>query len=421
MMVTGGGAAVALAMFSDCRAGPAATRSLADFRRSKESWTDTWLRALAAIEPGTTLMIPAEVMTIESSLMILSDDIGLRAMPGAALTAAGGTSFEYLLGARGRRGIRISGLLLNVNQEQRRRVQRHRFMGLGLDACRDCNLSDLTVRGTLGFAGIPAVAIAIAGEGRGVTIDRVTMTSCGTTEQPSDGLYISGDDHSATNVVARGVTDTAVVLEACNRSRIHGVDVSDSSAAAAITNITPYSKVGNAITGLVGRNLSAPVTGWVQIGCPLASDGDLIDSTIAVDLASKAGPGPGINIRHVGKGRARGVSITGTIAGAAAQGILADGTDARMTVRVADCGGAAVQFEPGSSGQVSDSDISGGTFGVLVGRGADVTTRNTSFRDQRYWNMYVYRGGRLQSQRDRFGAAGIDHHGHDVGGTLTKT
>lgn len=396
--------------------GVASVRRLTGFRRIGESWTDAWLRALGELEAGDTLVLPAETMVVEAPLVIGVDGIEVKAPPGAMLRAAPGTSFEYLLSAVGRRGVTVTGLSLDVNQAQRRGVQRHRFMGLGLDACAECTLSGIAVRGTLGYDGIPAAAIAIAGEGRGVSVSRVTLEACGTALQPSDGLYMSGDDHVATRIAARGVTDTAVVLEACNRSRIHDVDVRDGSAAAAVTNITPYPKRGNAITGIVGRNLNAPVTGWVQVGCPVASVGDLLDTVIAADLS--VGPGPGINVRHVGQSRARGVSLSGTIAGAGAQGILVDGSDVTITADVGGSGAAGIQFQPGSSGRVTHSRVTGGTFGVLVARDADVTTSGNTYQDQRFWNMFVYRGGRLRSDGDRFGSAGIDHHGHEPGATL---
>lgn len=415
----GAGAIVALAGLSVCRAAPtAAERSLNGFRRTGESWTDTWLRALGELQDGDTLFIPADTMLIDAPLAITANNVTITAALGAVLRAAPDTSFEYLLSANGRHGISLTGLSLDVNQARRRSVQRHRFMGLGLIDCASCTVSQVSVQGTLGFDGLPAVAVAIAGEGRSVRLDRISVTACGTPEQPSDGVYLSGDDHLATNIVARRVTDTGVVLEACNRSRIHTVDVRDSSAAAAITNIVPAVKSGNSITGLVGRNLNAPVTGWVQIGCPVATAGDLLDSVVSADLASDSGPGPAINVRRVGAGRASRVSLNARIAGAGAQGILVDGNDVAITAQITDSGGAGIQFQPGSSGTVSHSTVVGGTFGMVVARAATVVASDTRFQEQRFWNMYVYRGGRATSRRNRFGTAGIDHNGHEQGAAL---
>lgn len=419
MMAGGAGAIAILGGLSVCRASSAsASRWLGDFRRSGEDWTTTWLRALSEIEEGGELLVAAAIMPIESPLTIRSHNIAITASPGAVLMAAPDTSFEYLLSANKCHGLSLTGLSLDVNQAQRRSAQRHRFMGLGLVDCAQSSVSRLSVQGTLGFDDVPAVAVAVAGESRNIRLDQISVAACGTADQPSDGVYISGDDHLATRIVARNVTDTGVVLEACNRSHIRGVDVRDSSAAAAITNISPLPKSDNSITDLVGRNLNAPVTGWIQLGCPVQRAGDLRDSIISADLASDNGPGPAVNIRRQGAGQARGVTLNVQISGAQAQGILIDGQDVTVRAQIARCVGAGVQFQPGSSGTLADTSISGGTFGVLVGRGAKVTTSNSSYRDQRFWNMYVYRGGSVRSQSDRFGTAGINHYGQEQGATL---
>ena len=136
--MAGAGVATAMPLLGVCQAVTGSRpRELASMRRIGEDWTSTWQRALADSEPAPELVLPAATMTIEEPLAIVSDGLTISGRPAASLQAAPGASFEYVLSAAGRRGIVVRGLTIDANQAARRRRQRHRLMGLGLDACCD--------------------------------------------------------------------------------------------------------------------------------------------------------------------------------------------------------------------------------------------------------------------------------------------
>lgn len=382
-------------------------------------WLQRWLDAIPEGGRGT---LPRRTYTIARPLILRTNNVTIDGN-GATIRADGGSSFEHMLIGRERNKLVLLNLELDANRFARESIARMRLMAIELIDSRECRLESITARNTLGWNNRPAVGIAIGGASQRCHLIRCRAFSCGTAERPSDGIFVSGDDCRVVDPWCEDCTDTGVVIESSNRSGIVGGTAKHCGAGAAITNATHQQKRGNFIDRMTIVDWSSPVTGGVQIGCPLENaQGDLLDTVVEVAMSVPTrgrGVGPAINVRNVGAGRAERVALRGSILGATNQGVLVDGDNVSVAMRIAGTGDSAVQFQPGTTGgSVQDSMIKGGSFGVVAMGTAAVTSRRNHFVGQRHYAIYARDRARIASSGDRIEGPGIGRLGHDPGAVV---
>jgi hypothetical protein len=171
------------------------------------------------------------------------------------------------------------------------------------------------------------VAIALGGAGRRNLIFRCTVRNGGIPGKASDGIYTSGDFNVIQECLAEDCLDTAFVLEKSNHGSVVDCKSFRCSAGLAITNTLNTPVRGNRASGLEIREWDASVTGGIDVGNPVKESlGDLLDTSLSdITISTKAGKGPAIYVRNIGKARTVGLTLNRiTIQGGSTQGIALD-------------------------------------------------------------------------------------------------
>lgn len=313
------------------------------------------------------------------------------------LTAKAATNFEQMLIGTGRSKVRVIGLEFDCNKANRSSGQNVRFIGPGFSASNDCGFFDVTVRNARGYGGISAVGMFLSGNSNRCKADGCRFYDCGDAGFDSDGVFTKGNQNIISNCIAKDCTDVAFVLEDSNYGVISGCTSIDCAGGAAITNASGSDRRGNIINGLTVRNWSGASTGGIQIGNPAAAAGDLLDTVVngivmSADTAV-AGAGAAINIRAVGTGRVKGLTIAGSrFNGSVNQLILVNGDD----VHISGCDlkgstDSAIQFQDGTTGGfVSGTKITGGSYGVSTAGTAEASVQGIICDGQTSSALYAF-------------------------------
>lgn len=333
-------------------------------------------------------------------------------------------SFEYLLTATSRTGIRIMDIEFDANKANRTAGQSTRFLGAGFITCTDSAFVGCTARNTRGFGGSSAVGLVVSA-GTRCRILYPILRDCGDAGFDSDGVYCSGDQILVHGGDATTGTDTAYVLENCNHSGITSCSSDGFAAGAAMTNATVDNKTGNYINGLTIRNWDGS-TGGIQIGMPGATTGHLADCridgvTLTANTGAGFGTGPAIRVVRGGTGNIQGLTITAPrINGASTQGILVLGGDGVVIhdPSVAGTTDACIQFDAGSNHEVHGGALVGGSFGVVTTGTASVTTKDLTSRSQTNTALRAEDTSTLVAYDPNLSAAGVALIGNDPGATL---
>ncbi len=365
---------------------------------------------------------------ITAPLVVAQDHITIKG-PGL-IRAQSGISFGDLVTITNKTGVTIKDLDFDANKTGRIGVgvQNTRYMGLNFAVCTDCSVINCSVAGTRGFAGVSAVAIAMAGGSIRGTVNKCRLYNCGDAGFDSDGVFSSGEQNVISNSQAINCTDVGFVIESSNYSVISSCTTLNCAGGAAITNSTSTDKRGNIIAGLTMTNWDGASTGGIQIGVPGAGAlfaGNLLDSTVSDVTAyadSSHGNGAAINVRQLGSGRVIGLKLADiNINGSKNQGILVDGDDVQISdPKIKNTTDACIQFLTGTTnGAVDGGKLVGGTYGITSIGTADISVIGVKLVGQSQNGLYAFNSSNIESRWNRISGAGVSSYGNDAGATIS--
>lgn len=369
---------------------------------------------------GSQLAIPTNRITVDGR--------------GATVKAKDGSNFDFLFRGVGCTGCVVKNITLDANKAGRTATQTGRFMGADFTSSQDCLFENVIVKNTRGYAGIPAVGLAIV-EGIRNRVHRCTFIDCGdAAPNASDGVYTFGESTLISDCIAFNCTDTAFVLENSNYSGIVGCTANACAVGIGITAATNSDYRGNFASGVIIHNWNSPVTGGIQIGCPsVGMTGNLYDTTLTGITMTASTPtygnGPAVNIRKVaGSGKAIGLSINGltvqgsgvTRNGATQQGVVVNGDYIRVRNADIQTAEVGVNFLTGSiGGLVSGCTITGGTFAVANSGDAKSVAQNNICDGQSSWGVYAFDTSTLTLLFNTITNATAGAVGKDAGATIS--
>lgn len=334
--------------------------------------------AIDAASVNLTILIQ-QTHLISDQIIISVDNIKITG--GGRLVAKPATNFEYMMLGTSRTNVHVSKLTFDANHSNRSSGQNTRFMGAGFITSVDCSFDSCTVMNCLGYNNIPAVGLVAAGGSIRCIINKCRLLNNGglSGTNAADGVFTSGWQNIISNCIASNCTDTGFVIETSNFSIIEGCTAVQCSAAAAITNASAGACFGNQINGLCAFNWDASNTGGIQIGVPSTAVGDLISTVVSnVTMYAETGLGFGsgaaVNVRHMGFGRARGVTLNNiSVNGSQNQGILVDGEEVSINnARIKGTVDSCIQINSGTEHTITGGSLKGGSFGVYVANASEV-------------------------------------------------
>ena len=325
--------------------------------------------AISEAPAGSVLRATRQTYLLNGQLTIARDNLEID-LGKSTLKAKDGTVFEHVLYGTGRTNVTVRGGTIDANRAGRTSGQNIRYTGGFFTLSTDCHFVGVTAKNAVGYSSIPGIGLTLSGCVRS-TVNSCNIYDCGGTSgtDGADGIFVSGENCLIIGCITDNCTDTGQVIESSNNSGIIGGTAKNCNAGGAITNATNFAKRGNFIKGLSVLDWNSSVTGGVQIGCPAATTGDLLDTDIDVNVSAVTGgkgTGPAINVRKVGTGKTKRLRINAIINGASTQGIVVDGDDVFISASILGTTAACIQFATGSSGTVSDSRLFGGSFGVYL-------------------------------------------------------
>jgi len=393
----------------------------------------------AAIQAAIDALTPYDVLVftdaaefkITSRLTLAVNNVTIRG--NAKIKAANGTNFEHLFDAQNLTGVKILGLEFDANKAGRGAGQSVRFCGVNVSGSIDCEL-DITVRNTLGYSGVSAVAVTASGNclrfrGRFRFYDLGTSA----TVLPSDGVFHRGTGGLISGIIAKGVTDNVAVLEGSNYSRIESVVATECTSIASITNDTAFGCVGNSISGVVAASNYVGSTGGIfAVACFGA--GSLTNTRISdvnvVMSDSASGGGPCVNVYKTSTGRVDGLNIDGLTVNRGAttgrlfQAVLIQGCDnvtvSNLAATLETVGGTTgVKVEGDSVNAIIEGgSIIGGTNGVIGAGAAVLRVQGVTLKNQGAYGIYADSAAVVTEQDCRISGSGVSAVGEGAGATL---
>lgn len=388
--------------------------------------------ALNALTPYDILVFnDATEFKISSQLTLAVNNVTI--IGNAKIKAANSTNFEYMFDAQNLTGVKILGLEFDANKAGRGAGQSVRFCGVNVSGSTDCEL-DITVRNTLGYSGVSAVAVAASGgclRFRG----RFKFSDLGTsaTVLPSDGVFHRGTGALISGIIANGVTDNVAVLEGSSYSRIEGIVATDCTSIASITNDTAFGCVGNSISGVVAASTHVGSTGGIfAVAC--FGTGSLTNTRISdvnvVIADSATGGGPCVHVYKTSTGRVDGLNIDGLTVnrgvsvGRLAQAVLVQGSDnvtiSNLAATLETGGGTTGVKVDGNSVNaiIEGGSIIGGTNGVVGDGTAVVRVQGVTLKNQGQYGIYADSASVVTEQDCRISGFGTYAVGEGVSATL---
>lgn len=382
---------------------------------------DAWDRLLA-VSQGK-LVEWSGVSMVSRQVVIPVNTLRLHAVTKAATIKAMPTAnFENTLYASGKSGLEFYGFTVDSNKADRAGILTTRTVSVSLVNCTDCQLTEVKGINAIGSGSIPGIGISTAGGGARVNTTNCTALDCGITGKAADGFFCSSSYSINTGNVAINCLDTGHVLESCSYSGIVGCASIGCGVVGAITNATTTNKYGNFISGLVGQDWTAGVTGGVQIGT--FNTGDLVDTKVRcltlVGLNSSVGPG--VNVRRTSTGRVDGLDLDCSVRNGTLQGILVDSAR-RVNIRAAIVGvtNSCIQFNGDCSECVVSSGtiLNGGTFGVIAQGTSNVFVTGVRGTGNGY-GVYAFDTSVVTTLMNHFTSPTISYEGKDAGATLNR-
>ena len=381
-------------------------------------------KAIASAPVNGVLRFTAGTYHVSGPVVIDRDDLTIVG-PGVVLKALDGSNFEYVLNAVDVDRVYIHDLTFDANQANRTAGQAVRFCGARFALSRDVGYYRCRAINAIGYDSIPGVGLIHSGCVRGNVSDCRALDCGGTSgTNAADGIYVSGDNMLISNCITENCTDTGQVLENCNNSGIVGGTTKNCNAAAAITNVTNFVKRGNYIKGLTVVDWNSSVTGGIQIGCPANTTGDLLDTEVDVIMqvaTGGKGVGPAISVRKIGTGQAVRVRIRAMVNGASTQCILVNGQDVRIdSSLLLGSTNACVQFVTGATGEVTNSKLIGGSFGVLAQGTAALRVKGNSIigNGTQSYGIFAFETSNIAAEANDIDGQTSFRTGKDVGATL---
>jgi len=379
--------------------------------------------AMAAAIEYSGVFVPPGHYVIDGEITIPKNNLTI--FGNAKITAKASTNFEYMLKGTSRSGIKIQGLIFDVNKANRSSGQNVRFMGVGLLACTDCTVEDVTVMNARGYGGASAVGITVASQSARCKVAGCNLINCGDASFDSDGVFMSGDYNICSDSIAVSCTDTGFVIETSNASHINNVVCIDCAAGCAITNAGADHKRGNKITGATIHGWNGANTGAIQIGMPGNYTGNIYDTTIAdvttyADTTGNFGAGAAILSRGDGTGRLIGVRISNvTIRGGKNQGIYVKGSEYSINdCRISGVVDGCVQINEGSDHTVSNCHLANGSYGVVTQNSAEAYLTGNVYKSVGY-AAYALDTSTIRASGDIVKSVTTSRYGKDAGGTLS--
>lgn len=343
------------------------------------------LALLTNVPTGSTIIGDGGTLLLGSQINIPQDNISIVDLGNTTLKAAPNTSFEYVILGTGRVGVKVGSFTIDANKNARANGQTVRFMGAGFIDSTACTFDQTKAINTRGYNGISAVGLTIAGVSKNCKLIAPLVENCGdAAPNQSDGIYTSGDHNRILGAAALNCTDTGVVIENSNYSIATGITAENCGAAAAITNASSLDCYGNQIHGVTAKNCLGGVTGQIQIGVPVQTTGNLIDTQISgINLVSTVSTGPAINVRRASGSAGQTVGLQMSqimIDGSATQGVLIEAADFSLSdFNIKNTQNACVQVNgTGRDGRISDGKTAAasGSFGVYSYSNPNISLAN---------------------------------------------
>lgn len=360
---------------------------------------------------------------ISSGLTVPVDNVEIV---NGKLTAAAGTSFEYMIYGTGRTGVKLRDLKLDANKANRVSGQNIRYMGAGMINASQCVYDNVDVVNCLGYSGTPAVGLVFGGVSAKCKAIKCDVSDCGDNSgsKGSDGIYASGYQNLIGMCTAKNCTDTAFVIENSYFSQISACTSDTCNAGAAITNASNTDCHANEINGLNVYDWNSSVTGGIQIGVPTSTSGHLYSTTLNgvvmfANTANNKGNGPAIYVRKVGTGKAQGVNINSPIInGSKNQGILVDGENVVISSpNIRNTIDSCIQFASGVDHAVNGGMTRGGSFGVITQNSAECDVKGLSIKAAGT-AIYAYDTSTLRASNPIIVAPSVARFGKAAGATL---